>query len=279
MSVAIVTGASRGLGAALARGLADAGWRLVIDARGAADLEQVAASLAELTDVIAIPGDINDAAHRAELVAATRRLAAGWAPEDRPEASEGSAPRVPQGSPPRVPEEPPAGGHGLNLLVNNAGTLGPSPLPRLADLPLQGLRDIFEANVIAQLGLVQDALPLLRAGQGSVLNITSDAAVEAYEGWGGYGASKAALEQVSRVLAAEEPRLRVWWVDPGDMRTQMHQDAFPGEDISDRPKPSAVVPSLMRLIWEQPPSGRYRAADFRVPRPLVEAGDGAEVRP
>jgi NAD(P)-dependent dehydrogenase (short-subunit alcohol dehydrogenase family) len=228
MSVAIITGASRGLGEALARGLADAGWRLVIDARGAGDLNRVAAELSASTEAVAIPGDITASSHRADLIDAARRLG------------------------------------GLDLIVNNAGTLGPSPLPRLADFPLDGLRHIFEVNVIAQLALVQDALPLLRTGHASVLNITSDAGVEAYEGWGGYGAAKAAFEQLSRVLAAEEPSLRVWWVDPGDMRTRMHQDAFPGEDISDRPEPSAVVPSLLRLIWEQPPSGRYRAADSPV---------------
>ena len=228
MSVALITGASRGLGEALAHGLADAGWRLVIDARGADDLKQVAVTLNASPEVVAIPGDITDSSHRADLIDAARRLG------------------------------------GPDLIVNNAGTLGPSPLPRLADFPLDGLRHIFEVNVIAQLALVQDALPLLRTGHASVLNITSDAAVEGYEGWGGYGAAKAALEQVSRVLAAEEPSLRVWWVDPGDMRTRMHQDAFPGEDISDRPEPLAVVPSLLRLIWEQPPSGRYRAADFPV---------------
>ncbi len=228
MSVALITGASRGLGEALAHGLADAGWRLVIDARGADDLKQVAATLNASPEVVAIPGDITDSSHRADLIDAACRLG------------------------------------GPDLIVNNAGTLGPSPLPRLADFPLDGLRQIFEVNVIAQLALIQDALPLLRTGHASVLNITSDAAVEGYEGWGGYGAAKAALEQVSRVLAAEEPSLRVWWVDPGDMRTRMHQDAFPGEDISDRPEPSAVAPSLLRLIWEQPPSGRYRAADFPV---------------
>ncbi len=253
MSVAIVTGASRGLGAALARGLAEAGWRLVIDARGAGDLERSAVSLARLTDVVAIPGDITDQAHRRDLVDAARQVAAR-----------------------ELSRFAPHPGPGLGLLVNNAGTLGPSPLPRLTDVPLDALRDIFEVNVIAQLGLVQEALPLLRAGRGSVLNMTSDAAVEAYEGWGGYGAAKAAFEQLSRVLAAEEPDLRVWWVDPGDMRTQMHQDAFPGEDISDRPEPTTVVPSLLRLIWKQPPSGRYRAADFPVGATPGAAGNGAQ---
>lgn len=241
MSVALITGASRGLGEALARGLADAGWRLVIDARGAGDLERVAADLRETTEIAAVPGDIIDPAHRTELIAAARRLG------------------------------------GLDLLVSNASTLGPSPLPRLADFPLDELRQILEVNVVAQLALIQDALPLLRTGHASVLDITSDAAVEAYEGWGGYGAAKAAFEQLSHVLSAEEPSLRVWWVDPGDMRTQMHQDAFPGEDISDRPEPSAVVPSLMRVIWEQPPSGRYRAADFPVgaaPAPAANGGQG-----
>jgi NAD(P)-dependent dehydrogenase (short-subunit alcohol dehydrogenase family) len=241
MSVALITGASRGLGEALARGLADARWRLVIDARGARDLERVAADLRKATEIAAIAGDITDPAHRTELITAARRLG------------------------------------GLDLLVNSASTLGPSPLPRLADFPLDGLRHILEVNVIAQLALIQEALPLLRTGHASVLDITSDAAVEAYEGWGGYGAAKSAFEQLSHVLAAEEPSLRVWWVDPGDMRTRMHQEAFPGEDISDRPEPSTVVPSLMRLIWEQPPSGRYRAADFPVGTTSAPAASGARV--
>ena len=150
----------------------------------------------------------------------------------------------------------------LDLLVNNASVLGPSPQPALADYPLDVLGDLYRVNVLAPLGLVQAALPLLRASGGTIVNVTSDAAVEGYEGWGGYGSSKAALEQLSNVLAAEQPELRVYWFDPGDMRTAMHQEAFPGEDISDRPEPESVVPALQRLLAERPPSGRYRAADL-----------------
>ena len=160
-------------------------------------------------------------------------------------------------------------GEVTDLLVNNAGTLGASPLPALADYPPDELRVAFEVNVIAPIALTQLVLPLLRASGGAVLNITSDAAEQAYAGWGGYGAAKAALEQASNVLAAEENTLRVWWVDPGDMRTRMHQDAFPGEDISDRPQPGSVIPALRRLIAERPPSGRYRAAEL-----MPAAADG-----
>ena len=174
--------------------------------------------------VTAIPGDVTDPAHRAALLRAAQ--AAGR----------------------------------LDLLVNNAGTLGASPLPALADYPAGELRAAFEVNVIAPIALTQLLLPLLRASGGAVLNITSDAAVEAYAGWGGYGAAKAALEQASNVLGAEELAVRVWWADPGDLRTEMHQRAFPGEDISDRPRPETVVPAFTRLIAERLPSGRYRAA-------------------
>jgi NAD(P)-dependent dehydrogenase (short-subunit alcohol dehydrogenase family) len=175
---------------------------------------------------VAIPGDVTAADHRAELVAAV--TAAGR----------------------------------LDLLVNNASDLGPSPLPPLRDYPLDGLQSLFRTNVIAPLALTQALLPQLRAAQGAVVNISSDAAVEGYAGWGGYGASKAALDQVSAVLAVEEPELRCYAVDPGDMRTEMHQRAFPGEDISDRPEPEAVVPALLHLVDARPPSGRYRAADW-----------------
>ena len=174
--------------------------------------------------VTVIPGDVTDPVHRAALLGAAQ--AAGR----------------------------------LDLLVNNAGTLGASPLPALADYPTDELRTAFEVNVIAPIALTQLLLPLLRASGGAVLNITSDAAVEAYAGWGGYGAAKAALEQASNVLAAEELTVRVWWADPGDMRTDMHQRAFPGEDISDRPWPETVVPAFIRLVAERLPSGRYRAA-------------------
>jgi NAD(P)-dependent dehydrogenase (short-subunit alcohol dehydrogenase family) len=220
---ALITGASRGLGRALAAGLAREGFDLIIDARDRAALDAAAGALrAAGRPVTAIPGDVTDPSHRAALIAA-------------------------------------ASGR-LDLLVNNAGTLGASPLPALADYPVDELRAAFEANVIAPVALTQLALPLLRASGGAVLNITSDAAVEAYAGWGGYGAAKAALEQASNVLAAEELAVRVWWADPGDLRTDMHQAAFPGEDISDRPSPASVVPAFVRLVTERLPSGRYRAS-------------------
>jgi NAD(P)-dependent dehydrogenase (short-subunit alcohol dehydrogenase family) len=222
MALAIVTGASRGLGLALSRELARRGWSLVIDARGADALAAARAELAELTDVIALPGDVADDVHRRELVAA-------------------------------------AGGR-RDLLVNNASLLGP-PLPPLATYPLEELERVFRANVLAPLALVQLALPRLSPG-GRVLNITSDAAVEAYEGWGGYGASKAALEQLTSVLAREHPELRIYAVDPGDMNTQMQQEAYPGEDVSDRPPAEESVPGLLALVERELPSGRYRAADL-----------------
>jgi NAD(P)-dependent dehydrogenase (short-subunit alcohol dehydrogenase family) len=238
MSVAIVTGASRGLGYALASGLAEVGWRLVIDARGGAALATATEDLARRTEVVALPGDITDPAHRAELVSAAQRLAsAGADARDR----------------------------GFDLLVNNAGILGPSPQPPLADYPLQSLRDVYEANVFAPLALTQLALPALRASGGAIINVTSDAAAEPYPGWGGYGSAKAALEQASRVLAEEEQAIRVWCVDPGDLRTQMHQEAFPGEDIGDRPLPETAVPAFLRLIGARPASGRFRAADLLDP--------------
>ena len=222
--VAIITGGSRGLGRALAEDLADNGWQVIIDGRDAAAVHAAAAALGP--NVLAVPGDVADPHHRSELVAMA------WT----------------RG--------------GLDLLVNNASVLGPSPLPTLADHPLDALEETYRVNVIAPIGLIQEAAFLLRSTGGSVINVTSDAAVEPYEGWAGYGSSKAALEQASNVLAAEEPDLRVWWFDPGDMRTRMHQDAFPGEDISDRPEPETVVPALRALIDRRPPSGRYRGADL-----------------
>jgi NAD(P)-dependent dehydrogenase (short-subunit alcohol dehydrogenase family) len=223
---AVITGASRGLGLALARGLAAEGWSLVIDARDGDALHSAAASLPAATTVTALPGDIADPPHRAALRRAADDLG------------------------------------GPDLLINNAGTLGASPLPAIADYPVDELRAALEVNVLAPIALTQLLLPALRRRGGAVLNITSDAAVEAYAGWGGYGAAKAALEQASNVLAAEESVVRVWWVDPGDLRTRMHQLAFPGEDISDRPLPDAVVPAFIRLITERMPSGRYRAAEL-----------------
>jgi NAD(P)-dependent dehydrogenase (short-subunit alcohol dehydrogenase family) len=231
MSVAIVTGASRGLGEALATGLARAGWSLVVDGRDASTLDAAAEGVrvqaAPGASVVALVGDITDPDHRHAMTAAASALG------------------------------------GLDLVVNNAGTLGTSPLPSLADYPLGDLRVAFEVNVVAPLGLLQDALPLLLdSPHPRVINVTSDAGVEAYEGWGGYGAGKAALEHLGAVLAVEFPTLTVWSVDPGDLRTAMHQAAFPGEDISDRPEPSAVVPSFLRLIGSDRPRGRYRAAEL-----------------
>ena len=220
---AIVTGASRGLGLELARALAARGWRLVIDARGADVLEQARAELARETEVTAIAGDVADGRHRSALVEA-------------------------------------AGGE-IDLLVNNASLLGPSPQPPLTDYPLDVLERVYRVNVLAPLGLVQAACPVL-ARDARIVNVTSDAAVEAYEGWGGYGSAKAALEQLTNVLAAEHPELRVYAVDPGDMNTQMHQEAYPGEDISDRAHPRESVPALLALIEGELPSGRYRAAEL-----------------
>lgn len=223
MPTALITGASRGLGRALAADLAAAGWRLVLDARTAADLDPAATALAP-AEVVAIAGDVTDADHRRELAAAA--------------------------------------GDRLDLLVLNASTLGTSPLPPLARYDLAALRAVLETNTVAPLALTQLLLPALRAARGRVLAVSSDAAVGAYEGWGGYGASKAALDQLANVLGAEEPDLRVYSVDPGDMRTVMHQDAFPGEDISDRPEPETVVPALRRLVEGDLPSGRYVAAEL-----------------
>ncbi len=220
MPTAIVTGASRGLGLALAEALAERGWRLVIDARDGVALESAAARLRAHTEVVALAGDVADAAHRRALVAAA--------------------------------------GERLDVLVNNASALGPSPLPPLSSLSLDRLEEVLRVNAVAPLALVQEALPRLVEGA-RIVNVTSDAAVEAYEGWGGYGASKAALEQLTAVLAVEHPALRVYAVDPGDMRTRMHQDAFPGEDSSDRSPPAVSVPGLLALIEGDLPSGRYAA--------------------
>jgi NAD(P)-dependent dehydrogenase (short-subunit alcohol dehydrogenase family) len=223
LKTAIVTGASRGLGLALARALGERGWRLVIDARGSEELERARLELTELTEVAALAGDVADEWHRTALV-----------------------------------EE--AGGR-IDLLVNNASALGPSPLPPVAELPLDRYEQVLRVNAVAPLGLTQRVLGRMPAG-GRIVNVTSDAAVEAYEGWAGYGSSKAALEQITRVLAAERPDLRVYVVDPGDMRTRMHQDAFPGEDISDRPPPEESVPGLLELIEADLPSGRYDAREL-----------------
>ncbi|MEY9854708.1 NAD(P)-dependent dehydrogenase (short-subunit alcohol dehydrogenase family) [Catenulispora sp. GAS73] len=238
--VAVISGASQGLGLALARGLAERGWSLVIDARTADRLAAVRAELAELTTVVALAGDVTDDAHRADLAEAASELG------------------------------------GASLLVNNASSLGGSPMPTLAAFPVEALAETFAVNVVAPLALTQLLLPQLRQHGGEVVNISSDAAVEPYEGWGGYGASKAALDHASAILGLEEPQVRVWAVDPGDLRTQMHQDAFPGEDISDLPLPETVVPAFLRLIDERRPSGRYQAADLLSRGGAAEAAQASE---
>jgi len=228
---ALITGASRGLGLALARRLAEEEWALIIDARGAEDLETARAELADLTSVVAIPGDVTDEEHRRALAGAARDAG------------------------------------GLDALVNNASILGRSPQPALLDYPLDALEEVYRANTVAPLALIQAVRSEFKPGA-RIINVTSDAAVEPYEGWGGYGSSKAALEQLSNILAAENPDLRVYRVDPGDMRTRMHQEAFPGEDISDRPLPEESVPGLLELLTGDLPSGRYEA------RALIHINEG-----
>ncbi|MEU9142135.1 SDR family NAD(P)-dependent oxidoreductase [Streptomyces sp. NPDC048404] len=227
MPVAIITGASKGLGRALGAALAERGWDLVLDARTAGVLEETAEALRAFgTRVEALPGDVTDAGHRADLVASARKLG------------------------------------GVDLLVNNASALGAEPLVRLEELDPVGLRRALEVNVVAVLGLVQEALPLLRAaGAGAVVGVSSDAAVQAYETWGGYGASKAALDHLSAVLGEEEPGLRVWAVDPGDMGTDLYAAAVPDDD-GPRPAPATAVPAFLRLLDERPASGRYAASDL-----------------
>ncbi len=223
MPTALITGASRGLGRAAAHALARRGWSLIVDARRADDLT---GAMRGLADVVAVPGDVTDPAHRARLAEA-------------------------------------AGGR-LDVLVNN-GRLGPSPQPPLASYPLDELGQVYDTNVFAPLALIQLLAAPLTAAAGTIVNVSSDAATGAYPGWGGYGSAKAALDQLTAVLATEQRSLRCYAFDPGDMRTDMHQQAFPGEDISDRPEPEAVVPALLRLLDERPPSGRYRASDLAVP--------------
>ena len=226
MPIALITGASRGLGRAAAHTLAQRGWSLIVDARRAADLT---GAMRGLADVVAVPGDVTDPGHCARLAEVASRAGR------------------------------------LDVLVNNASRLGPSPQPPLASYPLDELGRVYDTNVFAPLALVQLLAAPLTAAAGVVVNVSSDAATEAYPGWGGYGSAKAALDQITAVLAAEQPSLRCYAFDPGDMRTDMHQQAFPGEDISDRPEPEAVVPALLRLLDERPPSGRYGASDLTVP--------------
>ena len=228
---ALITGASRGLGLALARRLAGEGWTLIIDARNADALEAACTELAKLTRVVAIPGDVTDEEHRQALARAAHKAG------------------------------------GLDALVNNASILGPSPQPELLDYPLDILEEVYRTNAVAPLAIVQAMQEELKPGA-RILNITSDAGVEPYPGWGGYGSSKAALEQLSAILAAENPSLRVYRIDPGDMRTHMHQEAFPGEDISDRPLPEESVPGLLELLTGNLPDGRYEA------RALVQTSKG-----
>jgi NAD(P)-dependent dehydrogenase (short-subunit alcohol dehydrogenase family) len=231
MPTAVITGASQGLGRAMARALAERGWSLVVDARHA---DQLATAVAGLAAVTAIPGDVTDPEHRAAIAAAIT----------------------------------PAGR--LDLLVNNASRLGPSPQPALRGYPLDELGQVYQTNVLAPLALFQLlAGPLTSAG-GTVVNVSSDAAADAYPGWGGYGSAKAALDQLTAVLATEEPGLHCYAFDPGDMRTAMHQRAFPGEDISGRPEPEVAASALLRLLGQRPPSGRYRAGDY----PETETGPG-----
>jgi NAD(P)-dependent dehydrogenase (short-subunit alcohol dehydrogenase family) len=220
--IALITGGTRGLGRALVGAVLDEGWLVITDGRDATRTASLTRTFAGLT---AVAGDVSDAAHRHELSAAARRLG------------------------------------GLDLLVNNASVLGPSPQPRLADYPLEALAEVYRINTFAPLALIQEVLPLLRPGA-VIVNISSDAAVEAYPGWGGYGSAKAALDQLSAVLSCEHPQLRVYAFDPGDMATDLHQQAFPDQDISDRPAPAAVVPKLLALAGSGLPSGRYRAVDL-----------------
>jgi NAD(P)-dependent dehydrogenase (short-subunit alcohol dehydrogenase family) len=227
MPVAIITGGSRGFGRALAVDLASDGWSIILDGRTVTGVEEAVTELEALGGPVqGIPGDVADADHRESLVAAARELGS------------------------------------LDLLVNNASTLGPTPLPRLEGYPLEELRRVYEVNTLAPLALVQVALPLVRRSHGTVVSMSSDAAVEAYEGWGGYGSSKSALDHLHLILAAEEPGVTVYQFDPGDMRTEMHQAAFPGEDISDRPEAGTVVPVFRRLLDSGAPSGRYRASEW-----------------
>jgi NAD(P)-dependent dehydrogenase (short-subunit alcohol dehydrogenase family) len=227
MKNALITGSSRGLGLALARQLAQKEWGLIIDARDSNSLKQARTELMEKTNVIAIPGSVTDELHRMALVESADKLG------------------------------------GLDALINNASFLGPSPQPPLENYPLEVLEQVYRTNVIAPLALFQSLYSSFKPNA-CIINVTSDAGIEAYSGWGGYGPSKAALEHLSHILAEENPSLRIYWVDPGDMRTQMQQEAFPDEDISDRPLPEESVPGLITLIEGDLPSGRYKARELIV---------------
>jgi len=224
---ALITGASRGLGFALARELAKKGWTLIIDGRNLGALETASKDLSQYSQVSAVPGDVGENQHRQALAEAARELG------------------------------------GLDAVINNASILGPSPQPELLEYPLDFIEEVFRVNVIAPLAILQAVQDYMRPGA-RIINITSDAGLEAYPGWGGYGSSKAALEHLSAILAAENPSWKVYWVDPGDMRTQMQQEAFPGQDISDRPLPETSVPGLLALLEEDLPSGRYLARQVKV---------------
>ena len=238
MKNALITGASRGLGKALAHELAEQQWGLVIDARNRKALDDAKAEILALGsgasgthNLIAIAGSVTSESHRKKLATAARELG------------------------------------GLDALINNASTLGPSPQPSLLDYPLDAFKDVYETNLFAPLALIQALRPVLKP-EACIINITSDAGVEPYAGWGGYGSSKAALEHLSAILAEENPGWHVYWVDPGDMRTQMQQEAFPDEDISDRPMPEESVPGLLALLDGKQPSGRYKAREL-----AAEPGD------
>ena len=226
MSTALITGGTRGFGLALAQALVDREWSVIVNGRNTQALDDAAAQLGPRATAIA--GDVTDRVHRRRLI----------------EAVDGFG--------------------GLDLLVNNASSLGPTPLPGLDRYPVERLREVLETNVVAPLALIQSLLTNIRSASGTIVNISSDAALEPYAGWGGYGASKAGLDLMSAVLAQEQTGINVYAFDPGDMRTDMHQAAYPGEDISDRPLPETIVPSLLALLEQAPPSGRYRAGDFLV---------------
>lgn len=232
---ALITGASRGLGLAIATALAHEGWQLLLNGRNPKALLQAQNKLSALTKVEAISGDVMDEIH---LIQFPQRIAQFGQ---------------------------------IDLVINNASTIGPSPQPKLLDYPIETIHQIFHTNVIAPLSLLQKIREYL-SQKAIIINVSSDAAVEAYEGWGGYGASKAALDHLTAILAVEQPDWRVYAVDPGDMQTQMHQEAFPNEDISDRPLPEEVaVPALLHLIKVQRKSGRYQAQELVQEKPNWEA--------